>query len=63
MSQDPSTNSRRQFLKLGLGSAAGAAAAAAPVGGASAAEAEEAAASADYRETDHVKTFYKMARF
>ncbi len=53
---------RRGFFKLlGLGSMAGAAAVAAP-GAVSAAEAEE-TKGAGYRETAHVKTYYKLAKF
>lgn len=53
---------RRGFLKLaGLGTAAGGAAIASTVVPAAAEEAK--AKSTGYRETEHVKTFYKTARF
>ena len=53
---------RRSFLKLaGLGSVASGAALVAGTDKADAASA--APAGSGYRETDHVKTFYKSARF
>jgi len=55
---------RRGFLK-GAGLAAGAAGAAtlASTSGAAAASAEAPAKSAGYRETEHVRTYYDLARF
>ena len=53
---------RRDFLKLaGVSAATGTAAIAAGSGAAEAAVPEEGAAG--YRETDHVKTYYKLASF
>lgn len=53
---------RRGFMKLAaLGAAAGGATLAS--GQASAAEAPKSATAAGYRESEHVKTFYKSARF
>lgn len=62
-SQDKAVTDRRSFLRLaGLGSVAGGAAL---VAGQGAAEAETAADDKDrlYKETDHVKTYYRLARF
>ena len=58
-----SKSDRRDFLKLaGIGAVAGGAAA---LGGAKKAEAAEADAPAGrgYRETEHVRKFYRSARF
>ena len=58
-----SKSDRREFLKLaGIGAAAGGAAV---LGGAKKAEAATADAPAGrgYRETEHVKKFYRSARF
>ncbi len=53
---------RRGFLKLaGLGTVAGGAALVA--GDKTAEAAESTSTKAGYRETDHVKTYYEMARF
>ncbi len=62
-SQDRAVSDRRSFLKLaGLGTVAGGAAL---VAGKGVAEAGMAADDKDrlYRETDHVKTYYDLARF
>ncbi len=54
---------RRDFLKLsGVAAAAGGAALVNSEGDAEASEAKE-VSSSGYRETDHVKTYYKLARF
>lgn len=61
--KDRKTTDRRSFLKLaGLGTVAGGVAL---VAGEETAEAATAKTSKGlgYRETDHVKTFYKTARF
>jgi anaerobic selenocysteine-containing dehydrogenase len=64
--QGKTGNGRRDFIKLaGLGAAAGSAglvAAVAPAA-AAAAEATPAGAKPGYRETDHVKKAYELARF
>lgn len=53
---------RRSFLKLaGLGTVAGGAALVS--GGKSAEAAESAKSETGYRETDHVKAYYDLARF
>jgi len=59
------TRSRRAFFRLaGLGGgAAGAAAAGLVSGGAEAAEAPPSPTAAGDRETQHVKTYYELARF
>jgi hypothetical protein len=65
MTQDPKTGvGRRQFLR-GLGVGAGlAATAAAPLAtSAVAAESNDERAKARYKETDHVKTFYRVNRY
>ena len=62
-SQDRAVSDRRSFLKLaGLGTVAGGAAL---VAGKGTAEAGLAADDKDrlYRESDHVKTYYDLARF
>ncbi|MGI9384856.1 MAG: formate dehydrogenase [Methyloligellaceae bacterium] len=62
-SQDKTVADRRSFLRLaGLGTVAGGAAL---VAGGGAAEADTAADDKDrlYSETDHVKTYYQLARF
>ena len=62
-SQDRAVSDRRSFLKLaGLGTVAGGAAL---VAGKGTAEAGSAADDKDrlYRESDHVKTYYDLARF
>ncbi|ESR24582.1 twin-arginine translocation signal domain-containing protein [Lutibaculum baratangense] len=62
MAEKRSDGGRRDFLKLAtLGTAAGAVIAAS--GDAVAEDARDAAAAADYRETEHVRTFYRLARF
>jgi hypothetical protein len=54
--------SRRDFLRIaGIGTVTGGAALA--VGSAPAAAETRADGSLGYRETDHVKTFYKLAKF
>ncbi len=60
--QDKDLADRRSFLKLaGIGAVT---ASAALVTGAATADADEARESDRlYRETDHVRTFYRMARF
>ena len=65
MTQEPKTGlGRRQFLR-GLGAGAGlAATAAAPLAtGAVAAESNNERAKARYKETDHVKAFYRVNRY
>lgn len=65
MSQDrkDAAVGRRDFLKLsGIAAATGGAALAAGNTQAEAGEAQSGSA-AGYRETDHVKTYYKLARF
>lgn len=60
---DKAKAGRREFLKLaGIGAVTGGAALAM---GQEAAKADEALSetSAGYRETEHVKTYYKLARF
>ena len=54
---------RRGFLGAGLGGAAATAAAVLPVAPAVAAENDEQKKKARYRETDHVKTFYRVNRY
>lgn len=56
-----SLDRRNFFRKVGFG--AGAAAAAVTVTAAQAAPDEAPAKGSGYQETDHVKTFYKLARF
>lgn len=54
---------RRDLLKIaGLGGVAGAAAIASASGGAEAASAKDAKGSG-YRETEHVRTYYELAKF
>ncbi|HEX2217151.1 MAG TPA: formate dehydrogenase [Xanthobacteraceae bacterium] len=54
---------RRDFLRV-LGAGAGAAAAtAAPLATAAAAENDNEKKKARYRETDHIKTFYRVNRY
>ncbi len=65
MSQESKTADRRSFLKLaGAGVVGGSAVAVAAVAGSNVAEAavEEPKDGALYRETDHVKRFYALAR-
>lgn len=62
----PAPLDRRGFLKLGGGASAGAAAAAAGVVAASpalAVENDSDRRKARYRETDHVKNFYRVNRY
>jgi hypothetical protein len=62
--QEAKSGRRRDFLKLaGSGALGGAAAAAAAAVGAPAEAALEAAPKPGYRETDHVKKVYELARF
>ena len=57
-------NGRRNFLKLaGLGAAAGSVAAAAKVAPAAATEATPPPGKPGYRETEHVRKVYEVARF
>jgi DMSO/TMAO reductase YedYZ molybdopterin-dependent catalytic subunit len=59
-----SASGRRDFLKLaGLGAAAGSVAVAAKVAPAVADEAAASASKPGYRETDHVRKVYEVARF
>jgi len=53
---------RRNFLKLAGASVVGTGAAVASATGAVAATSAEAVPGGDYRETDHVKRFYALAR-
>ncbi len=53
---------RRNFIKLAGATAAGAGATAATAGVAAATPANERPADAMYRETDHVKRYYELAR-
>lgn len=64
MSDERNVADRRSFLKLaGAGVVGGSAAAVAAVSGAQPAEAADAdAAKGDYRETEHVKRYYALAR-
>jgi hypothetical protein len=65
MSEKTEAVQRRDFLKV-IGAGAGAAAAVVPMVVAPSAEARETGAErtkARYRETDHVKTFYKTNRY
>ncbi len=58
------TADRRSFLKLaGASVVGGGAAAIATVAGTGAAEAEAAKPGGLYRETEHVSTYYKLAKF
>lgn len=60
----PKTAQRRDFLKLaGLGTLAGAAAAAGGTPGKAEAATAKTSTGAGYRETEHVKTAYKLSRF
>ena len=60
----PSVTRRDFFRKAGLGAGAVGAAAVALKGEAKAAEADrDAPKSSGYRETEHVKKFYRLARF
>ncbi len=62
--QDKPGNGRRDFIKLaGLGAAAGSVGLVAAVAPAMATEAVPAGAKPGYRETDHVKKAYEVARF
>jgi hypothetical protein len=55
---------RREFLKLaGIGTVTGGAALAAGAQTAAAAETRRSDGSLGYRETEHVKTYYKLAKF
>jgi hypothetical protein len=62
--QDKSRVGRRDFLRV-MGAGAGlAATAAAPLAtGAAAAESDEDKRKARYKETDHVKTYYRVNRY
>jgi hypothetical protein len=56
--------SRRDFLRLaGMGTVGGGAALAAGAQSAAAAETRRADGSLGYRESEHVKTYYKLAKF
>lgn len=62
--QDADLGRRKFFRALGAGAAAAAAATAAPLAtSASAAESVEERKKTRYRETDHVKTFYRVNRY
>jgi anaerobic selenocysteine-containing dehydrogenase len=62
--QGKTGNGRRDFIKLaGLGAAAGSAGLVAAVAPAAATEATPAGTKPGYRETDHVKQAYEVARF
>lgn len=62
--QGKTGNGRRDFIKLaGLGAAAGSAGLVAVVAPAAAVEAEPAGGRPGYRESDHVKKAYEVARF
>jgi len=62
--QDPKTMDRRSFMKLaGLGAGAAGASIGLSDDAAEAAEAADTGAHAGYRETEHVKAYYRMARF
>jgi hypothetical protein len=62
--ENVSRNGRREFLKLaGLGAAAGPVAAVAQAVPAAAAEPEPVADKRGYRETEHVRKVYEVARF
>ena len=62
--QDKPGNGRRDFIKLAsLGAAAGSVGLVATVAPAMATEAMPASAKPGYRETDHVKKAYEVARF
>ena len=60
---DALSTSRRDFLRLSLFGAAGAGLLAANGGVEEAAAAEREEGAAGYRETAHVKTYYRLARF
>lgn len=61
--RDSQNVARRDLLKLaGLGGVAGAAAMAAP-GGEAGAAVEEGRKASGYRETEHVRTYYELAKF
>lgn len=63
MSEKKATSlDRRDFFRK-VGAGAGVAAAAATATAAQAAPKEVSAKGSGYQETDHVKTFYKLARF
>lgn len=62
-SEEKLKESRRGFLKFGLGSVAGGAALAAGGLKAEAAVAEQSEDNAGYSETEHVRTYYDTARF
>jgi len=58
------TSNRRDFLKAaGVGTLAGTAALVSAAGKPAEAAGKRADGSLGYRETDHVKTYYKLARF
>lgn len=62
--EDGSRNGRREFLKLaGLGAAAGSVATVAQAVPAAAAEPAPVADKPGYRETEHVRKVYQVARF
>ncbi len=58
--QEVEQTARRDFLKL---TALGAAAGTVVAGGAAQASEVELVSDGDYRETEHVKTYYELARF
>jgi hypothetical protein len=62
--EDKKAVGRREFLRvLGVGAGAAAATAAPLAGPAVAAESEQEKKKTRYRETDHVKTFYRVNRY
>ena len=62
--KEKTTVGRREFLRaLGAGAGAAAATAVPLASTASAAESDEDKKKARYRETDHVKTFYRVNRY
>lgn len=63
--QDKKSAERREFLRtLGLGAGAAAAVAATPIASSTAAaQTEDPKRKARYRESDHIKTYYRVNRY